>query len=241
MRNIYLFFSLLRTFIFTIIQHMIWGCPPNSGELSWRCVCVPVSFFCFALFLLRWVGPRRRLRGQSSDNVSNCRTSFLSTRDQDKQNDAPKLEPITFDQLKATKEFVKLKRKQQKELDSLTKKQAKEKQAIQKQQTSSMEKMVKQSANKLSPNDHAVQRLVKEHAEQWCALKEKHAKDYFKLLRYVDMTMMMILLREKPNASNTPFMIISVHRSSGVFDGCCNGCWFVLLPVGTTRISRAWC
>ncbi|XP_022689662.1 1-phosphatidylinositol 4,5-bisphosphate phosphodiesterase-like isoform X5 [Varroa jacobsoni] len=111
------------------------------------------------------------------------RTSFLSTRDQDKQNDTPKLEPITLEQLKTTKEFVKLKRKQQKELDCMTKKQSKEKHSMQKQQTASIDKMVKQSANKLSPNDHAVQRLVREHADQWSALKEKHAKDYFKLLR----------------------------------------------------------
>lgn len=46
-----------------------------------------------------------------------------------------------------------------------------------------MDKMVKQSTNKLSPNDQSVQRLVKEHADQWSALKEKHAKDYFKMLR----------------------------------------------------------
>ncbi|XP_022689659.1 1-phosphatidylinositol 4,5-bisphosphate phosphodiesterase-like isoform X2 [Varroa jacobsoni] len=104
-------------------------------------------------------------------------------RDQDKQNDTPKLEPITLEQLKTTKEFVKLKRKQQKELDCMTKKQSKEKHSMQKQQTASIDKMVKQSANKLSPNDHAVQRLVREHADQWSALKEKHAKDYFKLLR----------------------------------------------------------
>lgn len=65
----------------------------------------------------------------------------------------------------------------------MTKKQSKEKHSMQKQQTASIDKMVKQSANKLSPNDHAVQRLVREHADQWSALKEKHAKDYFKLLR----------------------------------------------------------
>lgn len=80
---------------------------------------------------------------------------------------------------------MKLKRKQQKELDSLTKKQSKEKHSIQKHQTSSIEKMIKQSANKLSANDDAVQSLVGDHADQWSALKEKHAKDYFKLLRYV--------------------------------------------------------
>ncbi|BET01285.1 phospholipase C [Nesidiocoris tenuis] len=92
-------------------------------------------------------------------------------------------DPITIEQLKAEKAFVKVSRKQQKELDAMQKRHVKEKALIQKQQCIAVEKIVKGKNKTDAAKDEGVKEVVAGQVTQWSEMVERHRKEYWAMMK----------------------------------------------------------
>lgn len=95
-----------------------------------------------------------------------------------------KFEPITPENVKGEKGFIKLTKKHQKELESMRKRHLKERTMVQKTQCSAIEKLVKSKGKDNDVvNDPAVKQVVVEQTKQWSDMMERHRKEGWDLMR----------------------------------------------------------
>ena len=99
--------------------------------------------------------------------------------------DSKMVEPVSIENLKNDKSYLKLLRKQQKALEVIRRKNSKEKQIIQKQQCSAIDKLVKQNGknNHDLANDPTVREIVIEQVKQWSEMIERHRRIESDLLK----------------------------------------------------------
>ncbi|XP_013772515.1 1-phosphatidylinositol 4,5-bisphosphate phosphodiesterase-like [Limulus polyphemus] len=105
-----------------------------------------------------------------------------SKKEEDKKDDI-EMEPITSENLKTEKSFLKLTRKQQKELETMKKRHHKEKSGIQKQQCVAIDKIIKGKKREDLANDPQVRELVVDQMKQWSEMLERHRRDEWDLLK----------------------------------------------------------
>ncbi|XP_076353966.1 1-phosphatidylinositol 4,5-bisphosphate phosphodiesterase-like [Tachypleus tridentatus] len=105
-----------------------------------------------------------------------------SKKEEDKKDDI-EMEPITSENLKAEKSFLKLTRKQQKELEAMKKRHHKEKCGIQKQQCAAIDRIIKGKKREDIANDQQVRELVVDQMKQWSEMLERHRQDEWDLLK----------------------------------------------------------
>ncbi|KAI1302345.1 1-phosphatidylinositol 4,5-bisphosphate phosphodiesterase beta-4 [Halotydeus destructor] len=96
------------------------------------------------------------------------------------------VEPVSIENLKNDKAYLKLTRKQAKSLESVKRKNGKEKQSIQKQQCTTIEKMVKTNNGKNNhdlASDPTVRETVVVQVKQWSEMLERHRLSESEMLR----------------------------------------------------------
>ncbi|XP_053214000.1 1-phosphatidylinositol 4,5-bisphosphate phosphodiesterase-like [Panonychus citri] len=95
------------------------------------------------------------------------------------------MKPISLENLRNDKIYLKMVKKQDKMIESLRKKHHKEKQGIQKIQCSAVDKIVKQNGknNHDLANDPVIKDMVIDQTKQWSEMVERHRKEELELMK----------------------------------------------------------
>lgn len=106
-------------------------------------------------------------------------------REEKEKAEETQMKPISLENLRNDKIYLKLIKKQDKIIEGLRKKHHKEKQGIQKTQCSAVDKIVKQNgknSNDLA-NDPAIKDMVVDQMKQWSEMVERHRKEELELMK----------------------------------------------------------
>lgn len=100
-------------------------------------------------------------------------------REDEKKAEESQMRPISIENLRNDKSYMKLLRKQDKALDGLRKKHFKEKQSIQKTQCHAVDKIIKQNGknNHDLANDPLIKDMVMDQMKQWSEMVERHRRE----------------------------------------------------------------
>ncbi|XP_015785059.1 1-phosphatidylinositol 4,5-bisphosphate phosphodiesterase [Tetranychus urticae] len=106
-------------------------------------------------------------------------------REEKEKAEETQMKPISLENLRNDKIYLKLIKKQDKVIEGLRKKHHKEKQGIQKTQCSAVDKIVKQNGKNTNDlaNDPAIKDMVVDQMKQWSEMMDRHRKEELELMK----------------------------------------------------------